>query len=118
MATTTPWDIYAEQLSPVGYGYPLWIPEPDHNGREVLVGDVGWLHEGQFRPLFNARNASDRQPPGSDPESTVPPGFTPLHIANNHINKVDNFVQNFVASRSVRVTDANASVDVTVSASV
>jgi len=50
---STPWDIYAEQLSTLGYGYPLWDPEPCDR-EEVLLGDVGFIDKGHFIRLFNA----------------------------------------------------------------
>ncbi|KAL6305688.1 hypothetical protein BKA93DRAFT_845260 [Sparassis latifolia] len=45
--------VYAEQLSRLGYCYPLWDPEPTQFG-EVLLGDVGHIFEGQFFRIFNA----------------------------------------------------------------
>lgn len=57
-ATATPADIYAEQLIPLGYGYPLWQPEPTKHG-EVLIGDVGFTTEGRFYRLFNAMRSRD-----------------------------------------------------------
>ena len=60
--TAYAWDIYAEQLYPHGYGYPLW--QPDHNFPcgEVEIGDVGYIEKGGFFQLFNSmRNSDDRQ---------------------------------------------------------
>ena len=56
------WDIYAEQLFPLGYGHPLWSPG------NIRLGDVGYLAEGQFHNLFN----TVKKP--SDP-SKVPQGY-------------------------------------------
>ena len=66
------WDLYAKQLWPLCYGHPLWIPEPGMRGRETMVGDVGWLKNGGFRPLFHSMRPED------DPlnaEKGVPSGF-------------------------------------------
>ena len=55
------WDVYAEQLFPLGYGYPLWSPG------KVLLGDVGYLTEGQFHTLFNTikrNNDTSKVPQG------------------------------------------------------
>ena len=46
MATNTraaAWTIYAKQLYPQGYGYPLWQPDPDPKACPVDIADVGWL---------------------------------------------------------------------------
>ncbi|KAL4245168.1 hypothetical protein ABKN59_009889 [Abortiporus biennis] len=44
-------DIYADQLSYLRYGHPMWRPEP--KAREgPMIGDFGHLADGQFRRLF------------------------------------------------------------------
>ena len=93
--STTPWDIYAEQLFPVGYGHPLWIPEP--NEREVQIGDVGWLKEGEFRALFNSMKRSD------DPVNAkgVPADFSVFEPPNLYIGECDKIMQTEVCSRSI-----------------
>ncbi|KAI0707098.1 hypothetical protein C8Q76DRAFT_747972 [Earliella scabrosa] len=48
-----PWDIYARSLEPLGYGYPLWGPEPSSEFGEVRLGDVGYIQRGHFCFLFN-----------------------------------------------------------------
>ncbi|KAI0787285.1 hypothetical protein C8Q74DRAFT_1196659 [Fomes fomentarius] len=53
------WDIYAEQLLPLGYGHPLWVPEPGVESGEVRIGDVGYLRAGGFRFMFNSTHNSD-----------------------------------------------------------
>ncbi|KAL1943450.1 hypothetical protein VTO73DRAFT_4525 [Trametes versicolor] len=69
------WDIYAEQLVSLGYGYPLWYPDPSPERAPVQLGDVGWVKEGEFHALFNAlREAHDAQPMGA-----VPADFAPLN---------------------------------------
>ncbi|TBU52472.1 hypothetical protein BD310DRAFT_997709, partial [Dichomitus squalens] len=65
--------IYGEQLFWAGYGYPLWVP--DGEGGELFIGDVGWMRQGEFRPLFNSREDTD------DPihfDKGVPQNFTVL----------------------------------------
>ena len=68
----TPWDIYARALLPLGYGYPLWSPEPsDSQVGSVDFGDVGYIEEGSFCFLFSAMN----------PQKNVrgsPDGYMPL----------------------------------------
>ncbi|KAI0743134.1 hypothetical protein C8Q80DRAFT_1073724, partial [Daedaleopsis nitida] len=48
-----PWRVYAEHLLPYGYGYPLWHSSTP-NGGAILRGDVGFIDQGTFVPLFNA----------------------------------------------------------------
>ncbi|KZT65351.1 hypothetical protein DAEQUDRAFT_768920 [Daedalea quercina L-15889] len=55
----TPWGTYANQLIGMGYGYPLWDPEPERG--EVLIGDVGFLVKGRFHRLFNPTLPSDHE---------------------------------------------------------
>lgn len=53
------WDIYAKELTPLGYGYPLWGPEPCPQFGEVRLGDVGYLREGHFCFLFSTMLPAD-----------------------------------------------------------
>ncbi|KZS99992.1 uncharacterized protein LAESUDRAFT_765027 [Laetiporus sulphureus 93-53] len=55
---TLPHEIYVEELSPCGHGYPLYRPEPTIFG-EVLIGDVGFFEDGAFHRLFNATRPAD-----------------------------------------------------------
>ena len=66
--------IYAEQLRMHGHGEPLWQPEPRPEDGEVLIGDVGFIEDGRFYRLFNARFPADH-PINVD---GVPDGFVPL----------------------------------------
>lgn len=69
------WETYANELKSLGYGYPLWYPEPSKNG-EVQIGDVGYIEDGQFQRWFNVMaDADDKCNPHG-----VPGGFQPLHI--------------------------------------
>ncbi|GJE94291.1 WD40 repeat domain-containing protein [Phanerochaete sordida] len=44
--------IYQTSLAELGYGCPLWYPEPHITG-EPHIGDVGYVREGAFVRLFN-----------------------------------------------------------------
>ncbi|KZT67825.1 hypothetical protein DAEQUDRAFT_766790 [Daedalea quercina L-15889] len=71
----SPSDVYAQQLYPLGYGYPLWDPEPLRSSDEVFVGDVGFVKDGAFYRAFNASK------PGDDPvnsELGFPDGYEPF----------------------------------------
>jgi hypothetical protein len=61
-----PSDLYAKSLLPKGYGYPLWIPEPNdalppqYLELGTRVGDVGLVTaDGAFDYLFNVCTSPD-----------------------------------------------------------
>ena len=103
--TTPPWSIYASQLWKHGFGHPLWIPEP--NEREVEVGDVGWLSEGEFRPLFNSRK------PGDDPMNLgkVPDNYTRFDPPHLSVITGAPIMQEMIYSDSIRKMDVQGNVD-------
>ncbi|RPD70200.1 WD40 repeat-like protein [Lentinus tigrinus ALCF2SS1-7] len=105
MTTSFPWDIYAKELLPAGYGHPLWMPEP--NEREIELGDVGWLSEGAFHALFNSMK-SDDDPVNLD--QGVPSNFTTFNPQNLFVIRGEKLVQNIVCSQSIQTTDAQGSV--------
>ena len=54
-----PWDLYAEMLYPLRYGYPLWDPtiecgDGQKAARNSWVGMVGFVENGKFRPLLRS----------------------------------------------------------------
>ena len=63
--TTCPWNIYQTQLFHLGYGLPLWHPEPSsYEDQEpdvpIEIGTVGWMsNNGGFRPVFNCMKPED-----------------------------------------------------------
>ncbi|KAK0205134.1 caspase domain-containing protein [Desarmillaria ectypa] len=81
MAKQCDWNVYAQLMSTLGHGYPLWRPDCDPNAPptytkgEARVGDLGYLtNEGDFAYLFNVcADASDLSNSGR-----VPPDFIPL----------------------------------------
>ncbi|TBU52469.1 WD40-repeat-containing domain protein [Dichomitus squalens] len=103
-----PWNIYAEQLFPMGFGYPLWIPEPSRDrGRQVYIGDVGWIKQGEFRALFNCMKPED------DPvneEKGVPLDFQLFNPKNVSIGRCERIGQKVVASSSIRTIEAQGDV--------
>ena len=96
MAPVCPWDLYARQLFPLGYGHPLWHPEPD-GGREVMLGDVGWFENGAFYPLFNSLHSTAD---ALNEANGTPADFAPLR--NVKVATLSKINQNFLFSRSVR----------------
>ncbi len=99
--STSPWDIYAEQLFSLGYGYPLWIPEP--NQHEVDIGDVGWIQDGEFCTLLNTRKPED-SPVNID--KGVPPHFDMFCPPNSHIYARQGIMPKMVCSPGIRAMDA------------
>ncbi|KAM5541093.1 hypothetical protein V8D89_005226 [Ganoderma adspersum] len=90
MATNTraaAWTIYAKQLYPQGYGYPLWQPDPDPKASPVDIADVGWLDKGGFFQLFNSRmklEDASRQVHARVPEGFVPFDPPDLFVSGPH----------------------------------
>ena len=79
-----PWEIYSKTMFNY-YGFPLWHADPrpfdvEHNQREIELGSVGYVDQGKFRHLFNARKPKDH--PCND--GRVPATFevfNPEHLA-------------------------------------
>ena len=96
---TRPWNIYAEQLLPLGYGHPLLYAEPDlATHREVLVGDIGTLRKSHFLPLFNTIRPAD------DPlnQGNVPDDFRPLALPENlRTTRTDALTQPILVSKGI-----------------
>ncbi|KAH8101579.1 hypothetical protein BXZ70DRAFT_933946 [Cristinia sonorae] len=78
-----PWKIYEDELYSKGYGLPLWYPEPstdatgNESGREIQIGDVGYVEDGVFFSLFNTMNGASFGPwdPPSEPLTIHPQLF-------------------------------------------
>ncbi|KAI1785775.1 hypothetical protein LXA43DRAFT_104153 [Ganoderma leucocontextum] len=103
-----PWAVYAKELFPVGFGYPLWKPEPaSTDGREIFIGDVGWLKEGEFRALFNSIRDADH-PVNQDLD--VPRDFQVFYPPNLSIGKADRITQQMVFSQSIRASEVRADI--------
>ena len=101
------WDIYAEQLFSLGYGYPMWVPDVDPALAEVEIGDVGWIEEGQFLQLFNAtRSPEDRQIRGRVPSDFEQLDPTCLLIIGPH----QHITQRFISSRTIEKINASGDI--------
>ncbi|TBU36612.1 hypothetical protein BD309DRAFT_1024197 [Dichomitus squalens] len=107
MASRTAWDLYAKQLWPLCYGHPLWIPEPSIQGRETLIGDVGWLKNGGFRPLSHSMKPAEHP---LNAAKKVPSGFRmfgPEHIS---IDEKYEIHQLRLSSHGVRNLEASSDI--------
>ena len=98
-------EVYAEQLLSKGHGLPLWIPEPSKFG-QVLIGDVGYVYDGQFYRLFNATFPKDH----IVNRGGVPEGFTMLDFDSRHVHRVERYLPagTVVCSKSVKRMDLSA----------
>lgn len=103
---STPWDIYAEQLSPLGYGHPLWVPEPSQDTGAVRIGDVGYLRAGGFCALFNCMHRATADPVNRRAGvPQVPQGFPSRRFeppAHRIVRRANEIVQTQLHSASMR----------------
>ena len=69
---------YQDSLSDLGYGIPLWRPEPSPD--PVEIGDVGFIDPmfGSWCRLFNILQPAEGQ--------TVPDDFVPLDFSSGRVN--------------------------------
>ena len=91
--SAVPSDVYARQLLPKQYGYPLFIPEPydnlpgEYRERGTSIGDVGIIMpNGSFSYVFNVCAPAD------DPINCygVPEGFEQVYLAPGDISLLKN----------------------------
>ena len=99
-------EIYASQLVHLRYGHPLWYPEPEESG-EVDIGDVGYITDGTFNRLFNARY----DPNHEKNKNGVPENFDKLLVSDEDISERKRMVEpgTSLVSDSVRKVEINAS---------
>ncbi|KAH9839012.1 uncharacterized protein C8Q71DRAFT_855664 [Rhodofomes roseus] len=103
------WDVYAQELLPLGHGYPLWDPRPDETAGEIEIGDVGYIEDGRFRRLFNPTLPRD------DPANCawgVPKDFRPLEIGNLITEEQRTLGDDILSCRHVTHAEVNAKVEV------
>ena len=107
-----PCQVYARQLLPMKYGFPLYYPEPPDNlplelrMRGVSIGDVGVLKadESKFHFAFNIFAPGPRiDETPANPQTTsmneaehainyrgVPDGFVPLQFNAEDVQRMEN----------------------------
>lgn len=104
----TSWNVYASELVRLGFGHPLWYPEPTKFG-EVEIGDVGVIQEGRFFRLFNAMRDED------DPVNAkgVPDGFVKLVVNEDLRHRLPNCLpKGPICSKSTKRIQAKAELGV------
>ncbi|KAI0666077.1 WD40 repeat-like protein [Trametes maxima] len=95
------YNVYAQQLFPKGFGYPLWHPEHTKHG-EIQLGDVGYYREGAFFRLFNALTPKDDL---SQQAFGVPDSFVPFQVHPYLLNDSQDVIKAHVHSTSVTSID-------------
>ncbi|KIP08102.1 hypothetical protein PHLGIDRAFT_127238 [Phlebiopsis gigantea 11061_1 CR5-6] len=75
-----PHALYARQLAKLGYGLPLWHPEPSATG-DVEIGDVGYVDNGRFVRMFNTVDSTVR----SANRGVLPKGYTLFKIEPQYL---------------------------------
>ncbi|RDX40211.1 hypothetical protein OH76DRAFT_1366549 [Lentinus brumalis] len=94
--------IYAHELFPLGYGYPLWCPDPTPSSREIEIGDVGRPDlNGRWLPLFNTMKPPDDQVN----RHGVPSDFKMLDPQDIPVSTTPKIMQAMVCSRNIDPTD-------------
>lgn len=80
-------EIYASQLEELCHGHPLWHPDGPSGADEIQIGDVGYIHNGQFIELFKARyETEDPQNAKNSKNGRIPSAHRALpKIACNNI---------------------------------
>ncbi|TFY54419.1 hypothetical protein EVJ58_g8874 [Rhodofomes roseus] len=104
----TAWDAYARELVGMGYGFPLWDPEPERHG-EVHIGDVGFLVKGRFHRLFNPTLPAEHE---VNQVWGVPDVFEELRIPSSlYSYKTTAISADTVCSKSFVKLDINANIN-------
>lgn len=74
--------LYRNELTHLGYGNPVWEPNPDTLYDRIRIGDVGYFQNDQFMPLFNILS-----PDNSNRSCRLPfpqPNFQALDLPDNY----------------------------------
>ncbi|KAH8099863.1 WD40-repeat-containing domain protein [Cristinia sonorae] len=100
----TPWKIYEEELHNKGFGLPLWYPEPSPKGWDLQIGDVGFIEDGGFIPMFNACSGQCNGGWG------LPENFEPFDIRTHLVSARERAIPvgKSIFSAGVRVNHATA----------
>lgn len=112
-------NVYARQLLPKKYGYPLYYPEPldslprEYRQRGTSMGDVGIIRNGSFQFAFNLFK------PGNDTTINrfgVPSDFTQMQLDERFISRIMNkhSKESELMSTSVEKIDASGNLSVNI----
>jgi hypothetical protein len=85
MPVDLPFNVYREQLFPLGHGHALWEPNPiERSYDRVSIGDVGYVLDGFFHRMFNV--TLPPHDPSNQRYGVPPPPYKPLNIGPNNIH--------------------------------
>ncbi|GBE86786.1 predicted protein [Sparassis crispa] len=102
-------EVYSKCLFRYKHGYPLWAPEPGDHG-EILIGDVGYISRGGFKPMFNATYPKDH---AVNARYTLPDDFKPLVLdLKDRYRLHQSIMANVLCSRTVKGTGVSANATV------
>ncbi|KAH8826199.1 hypothetical protein DL96DRAFT_1276456 [Flagelloscypha sp. PMI_526] len=88
--------VYAHELYPLGYGLPMWDPQPFQ--KVVDVGDLGFVNQhGSFETLFNITVPAKQQ------KYSLPPGFQPFSLSR--INTLSQSINKPYLSSGIQVVE-------------
>ena len=110
-------NVYARQLLPKKYGYPLYYPEPldslptEYRKRGTSMGDVGIIRDGSFQFAFNLFTSGDDI---TINRFGVPSDFTKMQLDERFISRKMNKHGKGSELMSTCVEKADASGSVTV----
>ena len=99
----------------MGHGHPLWFPD-EPKGRNIHIGDVGWMKGGKFLPLFNTMQSKRGLPEVMKKDKKSPAGFKPLVEGEGlSIDKTETKIQErFIFSRHIQLSEVKGKITVKV----
>lgn len=101
-------ETYRTMMYGLGLGQALYDPGPDQYDH-VRVGDVGYVHHGSFKRLFNACfDGSDQ----ANENSILPEPFVPLDPRFRGVSGTRHLDSGIRKSRAVKATEASTSASV------
>ena len=77
--------LYRNELTHLGYGNPVWEPNPGTLYNCICIGDVGYFQNDQFMPLFNVLPSDDLDDSNRNCRLPFPqPDFPSLYLPANY----------------------------------
>ena len=95
-------DVYRDELQPLGFGLPVYEPNPPGHDR-VRIGDIGFINEnGSFERIFNIFH--DKDDPINSRQFGAPEGFTKVE-AEYREECVSHLPQTWITSKNIQNAD-------------
>lgn len=94
----------------MGYGHPMWHPDPVKTCGEIQLGDIGYLDRGRFFLLFNCTRPGDDDSHKARGER-LPDNFEPfLYNKASVQGPVSSITDSMLSSRSSHETKISGGV--------